>query len=56
MEDFLFELILPTQLFLDGPHLFIQVILLLTAFHLVFNPTTYSPLDLQYFDLLLKQN
>ena len=43
------------QFFLNGLHLLIQVVLALTALHLLFDPTTDALLDLQQVDFRIQQ-
>ena len=55
LGQLIFELVALAQFFLNRPHLFIEVILLLGAFHLLFDPGADLALDLQNFDLGLHQ-
>ena len=50
--DFIFEIILLTHFFLDGPHLLIEIIILLGLLHLLFDPFLQAPLQREYIDLI----
>jgi len=49
--DLTLEVVLLAHLFLDGPHLFVQIVILLCLFHLFFDAALDPLLDFEYLDL-----